>query len=485
MKSIRSKLIVYFFVFVVLFNIVSISIYVSSRTLTEKYDASFDRFLVLNSISSISNQLFEDTKAYVMDQTDENLEAYYETRRSFKEQEEHFLAGLDHKEQTQARNYLNLIDNVLYESEITIGFVLKDDIERYTAHLKETQSTASYIQETTLHLIDLELTEYQTLYADLQDRNESFRLFIIFVFTTTIMLAVFFAIWFAQGINKPIQQLTNAARQVSKGDFSGKPVEIDSNDELKLLGSSFDHMRASIHELIKEIKDQSEQDRLMKELELKHLQNQVNPHFLFNTLNTISKMAYLEDARSTSNLIDSTAALLRYSLGDIEKFVRLKEEVAVVEDYLSIQKTRFSERIDFKIDVDEYCLDFPVPRLTLQPLVENAFIHGVEEQEDGGTIQLFIYEETSSIIVEVRDNGAGMTREKVSKVLSFPHTEQEDHIGHSTGLGLTNVIRRLQLFYRRENIIRIDSQPGEGTTIKLMLPRDFNRMDQDLEEVGT
>ncbi|SDK02949.1 sensor histidine kinase [Sediminibacillus albus] len=471
MKTIRSKLIVYFFVFVVLFNIVSVSIYVSSNTLTSSYHSSFERFLLLNTISQSANKLYEDTKAYVMEQSEENSHAYYASRKQMKENEQQLQSILADDEQIQTKNYLNLIENIIYESEITTGFVLRDDIERYTAHLKETESTASYIQETTLHLIDLELTEYQSLYLDLQDRNEAFRWFTLFVFTTTVMLAIFFAIWFSNGINKPIQTLTKAAREVSRGDFAGDPVDVRSNDELKLLGSSFNQMRANIHELINEIKDQSEQERLMKELELKHLQNQVNPHFLFNTLNTISKMAYLEDAKSTSNLIDSTAALLRYSLGDIDKYVPLREEVRAVEEYLTIQKTRFTERIRFTVDVDESCLDLPVPRLTLQPLVENAFIHGVEEQEEGGTIQLHIYQKREAAIVEIQDNGKGMSADRIEAILSFSKEEGSSHVGHSTGLGISNVIRRLQLFYRTEHVIEIDSELGQGTKIKLLLPK--------------
>ncbi|WP_053218524.1 sensor histidine kinase [Virgibacillus senegalensis] len=484
MKSIRTKLIFYFFVFVILFNIVSISIYVSSNTLANSYHSSFERFLLLNSISQSANKLYENTKAYVMEQSEENQAAYYQSRRSMMQEEERLQNMLSSEEQIHTRNYINLIDNIIYESEITTGFVLRDDIERYTAHLKETESTASYIQETTLHLIDLELTEYQTLYQDLQERNEAFRWFSFFVFTTTVMLAVFFAIWFSNGINKPIQTLTRAAREVSSGRFDGEPVEVRSNDELKLLGSSFNQMRASIHELIEEIKDQSEQERLMKELELKHLQNQVNPHFLFNTLNTISKMAYLEEAKSTSNLIDSTAALLRYSLGDIEKFVPLREEVRAVKEYLTIQKTRFTERITFIVEVDDECLDFPIPRLTLQPLVENAFIHGVEEQEEGGEIKLFIYQQEKEIIVEIADNGKGMTSDKISSILNFSKEKPEGHIGHSTGLGVTNVIRRLQLFYRTEHVIEIDSQPGKGTQIKLLLPKQFSLADNGSREGG-
>jgi len=205
-------------------------------------------------------------------------------------------------------------------------------------------------------------------------------------------------------------------------------------------------------------------------MELKQLQNQINPHFLFNTLNTVSKMAYLEDAKATSDLIESVAALLRHSLGQIDKNVSLRDEVGVVKEYFHIQKIRFSERSQFKLNVDESCLEIEIPRLTLQPLVENAFIHGIEEKEEGGIITLNIYQMETNVIVEVRDDGVGMDQGKIRQLLSLS-TVDTDHVGHSTGIGLTNVIRRLQLHYQIPDVMEIESVPGEGTTVRLLLPK--------------
>src|SRR5699024_9419083 len=122
----------------------------------------------------------------------------------------------------------------------------------------------------------------------------------------------------------------------------------------------------------------------------------------FNTLNTLSKMAYLEEAKTTSVLIESVATMLRHSLGDIDKSVTLKDEMEVVKGYFHIQKTRFAERINFVLHVDESCLHCPIPRLTLQPLIENAFIHGIEEKEEGGTISIHIYHDTNHVLIEVK-----------------------------------------------------------------------------------
>ena len=469
MKTIRGKLLVYFFIFAFLFQVVAISIFVSSKEITTTYDQSFQRFLLLNTISQITEELSLQTKAIVIDPESEDSNEYFTTKRELQLKKNELLQ-LFNEDDYKIKNYHNLIDTFIHESEMTVGFVFKDDIEQYTNHLEETQIAAGYIQEYALELIDIELTAYQSFYKDMQLRNEYFFMFIVFLFITTIALAIFFAIWFSTGITKPVNKLASAATEVAEGNLLGKPVEIHSNDELQLLSNTFNDMRSNIHRLVQEIKDQSELDSLLKEMELKHLQNQINPHFLFNTLNTISKMAYLEDAHSTSNLIDSVATLLRHNLGEINSSVTLKEEVDVVKDYFLIQKNRFSDRVNFVYRIDESCLHIEVPRLTLQPLVENAFIHGIEEKEEGGTISLHIEQTNKYIIVDVIDDGLGMERERLERLKLF-NQEKVDHVGHSTGIGLTNVIRRLQLFYNENHVAEIESEKGRGTKIRLLLPK--------------
>ncbi|MCP8617560.1 sensor histidine kinase [Salirhabdus salicampi] len=479
MKTIRSKLILYFFFFVLLFNIVATTIYFSSHRLMNEYHTSIERFLVLNTISQTSNELYDTVNAYVVEKTAPHLTRYYDVRQKLMEDKEQLREKVTHLDPIQLNQYIHIIDTLLQESELTVGFVLKHDIERYTEHVKETRQTANYIQETTLHLIDMELTEYQDFYQQLQQRHEHFKWFIISLFGTTVLLGIFFAVWFSRSMNKPIQTLSNAAQEVASGVLEGPDIKIKSNDELKLLGTTFNDMRKNIRNLIEEMKEKSELDRLLKELELKHLQNQINPHFLFNTLNTISRMAYLENARNTSKLIEAVSVLLRHSLGDLRKSVTLKDEVEVVHEYLYIQSTRFADRMKFTKRIETDNLTIPIPRLTLQPLVENAFIHGIEGKEDGGVIGLHIFEEKEKVVVEIEDNGVGMSEELIDKFQNIQNDDDhDDHVGHSTGLGLRNVIRRLQLFYQEENVVEIDSQLYRGTTIRLRLPKTIEEVDK-------
>jgi len=479
MKSIRSKLITYFFIFVVLFNIVATAIYLSSNQIMNAYNTSFERFLLFNSISQKTNELIEKVNRFVVERDSQYAVDFQNLRKDIEDEKTKLMKKMDGIDPYQLKKYENVIDTLIVEGELTIGFAIRDNIDLYNDHLEEAQNTAIYLKEITLALIDLELTEYQSFYQQLNERNDAFRKFIIYLFLTSVLLAVFFALWFSKELNEPIQVLTNMAREVSAGKLDGKTIEIQSNDEMKILGEAFNQMRGNIHELIQEIQKKSEQEQLMKELELKHLQNQVNPHFLFNTLNTISRMAFLENAEQTTRLIESVSSLLRYSLGDLKKSVTLREEVKVVKDYFYIQQTRFFDRIVFHTNIDEGCLDIQVPRLILQPLVENAFIHGIEGREEGGEICLTVRDADSQIIVEVVDNGIGMSESIIQK---FRHLTENDkkigHTGHSTGLGLENVIRRLQLFFEMNDVVRIFSKPEKGTRIQLHLPKSTLRGDK-------
>lgn len=443
------------------------------------YNTSFERFLLFNSISQKTNELIEKVNRFVVERDSQYAVDFQNLRKDIEDEKTKLMKKMDGIDPYQLKKYENVIDTLIVEGELTIGFAIRDNIDLYNDHLEEAQNTAIYLKEITLALIDLELTEYQSFYQQLNERNDAFRKFIIYLFLTSVLLAVFFALWFSKELNEPIQVLTNMAREVSAGKLDGKTIEIQSNDEMKILGEAFNQMRGNIHELIQEIQKKSEQEQLMKELELKHLQNQVNPHFLFNTLNTISRMAFLENAEQTTRLIESVSSLLRYSLGDLKKSVTLREEVKVVKDYFYIQQTRFFDRIAFRTNIDEGCLDIQVPRLILQPLVENAFIHGIEGREEGGEICLTVRDADSQIIVEVVDNGIGMSESIIQK---FRHLTENDkkigHTGHSTGLGLENVIRRLQLFFEMNDVVRIFSKPEKGTRIQLHLPKSTLRGDK-------
>ena len=174
-------------------------------------------------------------------------------------------------------------------------------------------------------------------------------------------------------------------------------------------------------------------------------------------------------------LLVSVAGLLRYNLKRIDRSVTLSEEVVVLNQYMEIQKARFTDRLQFKSDIDESCLQVKIPGLTLQPIIENAVIHAIEPEQDGGTIWFRIKKNGPWVIIEIEDSGQGISREKMEQLLKGHVVPIE---GHSTGIGFQNVVKRLHLFYGLEDLVTIDSKEGRGTKVVIQIPREVENDDE-------
>lgn len=219
--------------------------------------------------------------------------------------------------------------------------------------------------------------------------------------------------------------------------------------------------------LIEEIKIRTELEEALKFMELKALQSQVNPHFLFNTLTTMAGLALFEGAEETNALLQALSRLLRYSLRRIGQSVNMSEELSNVKDYLAIQRVRFGERILITISVEDDVLPAQIPVLTLQPLVENAIIHGLESREEGH-LSLIGYKQGDFVTLEVIDNGTGIHPERLAQIRNS--SVDLSGRGHTTGIGLDNVHKRLQHFFGSTCELHIDSELGQGTCVALTIP---------------
>ena len=220
--------------------------------------------------------------------------------------------------------------------------------------------------------------------------------------------------------------------------------------------------------LAEEIRARIELEKTLREMELKVLQAQVNPHFLFNTLNTIARLALFENAGSTQGLAFALSKILRYSLSKIDQLVPVKDELSHVKDYLLIQEARFGDRISAEYQIDDRIMDSPIPILTLQPLVENAIVHGLEPKVEGGIVSLRGWSESGDAFIEIEDTGIGLAPERGNILLR--DGGPVSGAGHTTGLGITNVHRRLQHRFGPRYGLRYLAPAGEGTRVQLRFP---------------
>ena len=220
--------------------------------------------------------------------------------------------------------------------------------------------------------------------------------------------------------------------------------------------------------LVEEMDARATLEKLLEEAQLKILQSQINPHFLFNTLNTISRLAYLENAEQTQKVTYSLARIMRYSLRNIDQPVTLKEELEYVKNYISIQQSRFRSLIQYEEIVEVEAESLKLPIFSIQPIIENAIIHGFEPNNSTVMIKSHVFLDEGNVVIEVSDTGVGMTKEKLSSI--FLQTSKKKN-GHTTGIGIDNVKKRLQYYFGEEyGITAIESKPGNGTMVRIVIP---------------
>ena len=263
-------------------------------------------------------------------------------------------------------------------------------------------------------------------------------------------------------ITTPIRALSRKAEQFGADNFISAPVETDIA-ELQTLDRNFDKMAGRINSLM-EKQRQDQQSLHRAELEL--LQAQINPHFLYNTLDSIAILAESQREEDVIDMVTSLSTFFRNSLSRGEDIIPLRSELVQAKSYLEIQQIRYSDILTYSISVPESIQDRPVPKLILQPLIENALYHGIKNRRGRGTITITGAEEDGMILLRVRDNGAGMSPEQLAQLQSGVYEE------HHSGLGLKNVHQRIRLYCGEPYGLSFESEPGVGTTVTVRLPRE-------------
>ena len=281
--------------------------------------------------------------------------------------------------------------------------------------------------------------------------------------------AVLLSLMLSRVLSSPIHDLIVAMQSFEKSGegFSYEPVT--GVREVENLSASFDHMVKKIQKLMATVR--SEEVNLRK-TELKALQAQINPHFLFNTLNAGMQLAMIEDADKTALFIENMAEFFRYNLSRINEDATLADEIQLVDHYIYILNVRFAGDIHYKKEIEPGLENVLVPSMILQPLVENAVQYGIRGVEWEGWVTLRIWQETGTVYIEVADNGRGMSRELIERVLQGENVKNRKN-SKSNGIGIYNVLERLQMYYTTEDVLEIKSDgEGKGTQFMLKIPKE-------------
>lgn len=284
----------------------------------------------------------------------------------------------------------------------------------------------------------------------------------------------------------PIERLTQrvAVISVEKEVLPALPYEDSGVEEVDALSTAYSGFVNRINRQFERIKQTGQLEKqlleeeaknlrinnLLKASELKALQSRINPHFLFNSLNMITSLAYLEGAEQTTTVMELLGSYLRYNLDKFNKVVTVADEVENVRDYLRIQQTRMgATRLDFSIEMDESAGSAKIPCLVLQPLVENSISHGLHNRLENGRVHIAATADQQMLQILIEDNGDGMMEDQVRQLMQI-QKENPLNQDDSDGIGVRNVIARLQLYYNGNVAVQINSTPGEGTTFLLKMP---------------
>lgn len=285
------------------------------------------------------------------------------------------------------------------------------------------------------------------------------------VFATIILciLTVFISFRLSESISKPLRNLSLEMVKVSKGDFN-LSFSYESNDEVGILSSNFKGMVEKINYLIEKVY----QEQLLKQQsELKSLIMQINPHFLYNTLESINWMARVKGVPEIGIMVKSLGDMMRYSISG-DDFITLEKEIDNLKNYLILQKYRYGNRFEVNISIEPEILNCMVPKLILQPIIENSIVHGLEMKAGKGIINISGWLIENKIVLSVEDNGVGIPSGKLNFILE-EKSQSHENLTH-TNIGLINVDKRIKLYYGTEYGISIKSIVDSGTTVLLTLP---------------
>lgn len=303
-------------------------------------------------------------------------------------------------------------------------------------------------------------------------------MFFVVVLCDTIMVVMM-----TRRLTRPLKILSRRAKEVTAGNLSVDIPVFRTGDEVESLSKAFDKMMGSIREYVEAQRVSMEKENemrenelktqtLLKDAQLKYLQSQINPHFLFNTLNAGMQLAMIEDADKTALFIENMAEFFRYNLSRINEDATLADEIQLVDHYIYILNVRFAGDIHYKKEIEPGLENVLVPSMILQPLVENAVQYGIRGVEWEGWVTLRIWQETGTVYIEVADNGRGMSRELIERVLQGENVKNRKN-SKSNGIGIYNVLERLQMYYTTEDVLEIKSDgEGKGTQFMLKIPKE-------------
>lgn len=441
--------------------------YLLSTNASKKYN---DTILMYDDISEFYDYMQEANlsfKSYLYTENDDDIQKYDELIKKALARLESIAYNIDVKYQWRIR----LLNNMVESYQEAASAAKNANGNEYQLKYNEFLKQYSLLEKTSITYYEYITDDIKSHRQEIQNYEKKLFLTLAVIMILGIMWLILFSIITIKSFTKPLYQILNNIKQIKRGeyDLSGiSNTSIEMENLCFALEDMAQHVQRNIlnekekatlkHQLLEKENENLKKDELLALSELKMLQNQINPHFLFNTLNMIYKTAYKENAADTSAMVDKTAMLLRYALDKANKTSDLDSEIESVKNYIYIQEKRFHQRINFILNIEDNLPNIQIPGLLIQPLIENAVKHGLKDVIEDGEVVINIHQVDDKVVISVSDNGIGLETDVLEKSIlnDFRVDKEKNH------LGLYNVIQRIKMFYGKQASISFNSYPECG-----------------------
>ena len=480
--SIQTRLTILFLLTTALIFVVNVYVYVNINQMIGRIEEVYSSNVSLNELLDKLTQIHENMTLYLKTKSTESLEDYYKREQEYRDQLEDFTISTGSSElKYLEKSIRGLSDTYLMRAGEAVSAKRGRNVSKYADLYNESTRIYNYLKSSIYSLNNEQFRYSSSNYAGLLRSLKYSEFFCLTILVLVAICNILVIILSTRTITGPLSLLASRANEVSEGKLEGELLKVESQDEIGVVTKAFNQMLLSLRDYIEQVKENMERESAMKEkdlrmnaalkeAQLKYLQAQINPHFLFNTLNAGAQLAMLEGADRTNTYIRKMADFFRYNIKKDNELTTIADEIELVDNYVYILNVRFSGDIHFEKDIDESLTGIEIPSMTLQPIIENAVNYGIRNIDWDGVIKLSVYREDDRACISVRDNGIGMDQEMIDRILSDELVKSEP-TGDSNGIGLNNVIARLDLHFNVDNVFNIYSEgENKGTEVVIRVP---------------
>lgn len=480
--SLVSKIVIEVGMIAVLLFAMNMLFYVRINNSMQKMDNVYASNAELTELSQVFEKVQDNMYKYLKVKSSQTLLDYYQNEAKYRNELEKLNEdNINDSVKLLERNIRKMSETYLDCTAETVAAKRGRNVEQYKRKYDDATKLYRYIQSSIDELNNLMFQENSSTYAVLRAVMRYLEISNSVIMIIIVAGGMLLFIQATRNMFVPLSNMAETAQLVGQGNFHVKMHDTDAQDELGTVTRAFNTMVENLDLYMARTKASMEKEQQMmerellmenhlKEAQLKYLQSQINPHFLFNSLNAGAQLAMMEDAEQTGIFVEKMADFFRYNVKKGQEDATLGEELEAVDNYIYILNVRFAGDIHFSKEVDESLENVRMPSMILQPVVENAVNHGIRDIEWEGKIHLTVTGDADYIRISVKDNGKGMTQEQIEGVLSG-NREHRNEEGDSTGIGMNNVISRLELYYEESGLMEINSEgEGKGTEAVIYIP---------------